>query len=397
MVLIRRAVWTLLFCITSTLVADSYHPHILKSEVVVLDAKAIEADANSGTPFELVLGGNALKVVLAPEPVWPKEGLPVAEIVKDGAASERIVQGNITYAGEVEGEDPEESEARFTIAGGVLDGYVLSSTGWWFIEPLSRFDPRAGSAEYLVYATRDLDYVLEYGDDGVHLDEVWAPPSPRRDSRIGLVLVADESYMCLRGDGLTVHERHTTLLNQINGIYKREVGREFKLAKSVSYSGSALPSSNAYQLINEFSSFVGAQQTLAGNEYDIAQLTTARNLNDDVLGIADPGGAISISHQGVVRIATAGTTQWVQARMLSYQNMMVAAHEIGHNFGGKHELADKWCVWDTFLGCLDYERTIMWEKHYPDNNARFSDGTRAPLYKNNKKIIREQMMNRYAF
>ena len=44
----------------------------------------------------------------------------------------------------VVGEDAEESEVRFTISDGVLDGYVLSKTGWWFVEPLRRFDPKAG-------------------------------------------------------------------------------------------------------------------------------------------------------------------------------------------------------------------------------------------------------------
>ena len=37
-IVFRRAVWTLLvFCLSLSAIADSYHPHIVKSQVVVDD------------------------------------------------------------------------------------------------------------------------------------------------------------------------------------------------------------------------------------------------------------------------------------------------------------------------------------------------------------------------
>jgi hypothetical protein len=119
----RRVVWTLFaIVLASSAAADSYHPHIVKSQVVSLDVAAIERYAQSGTPFELNLGETSLKIALSPEPVWPKEGLTVIEVAEDGAVKQRVVNGNITYAGAVVGEDPEVSEARFGIAHGVWTG-----------------------------------------------------------------------------------------------------------------------------------------------------------------------------------------------------------------------------------------------------------------------------------
>lgn len=395
MVLIRRAVWTLLFCITSTLVADSYHPHIVKSEVVSLDVKTIEGHANSGKPFELVLGGNALKVVLSPAPVWPKEGLRVLDVA-GRSIKERVVVGNITYAGEVLEEDPEESEARFTIAQGVLDGYVLSSTGWWFIEPLTRFDPKADPAQYLVYATRDLDFVLDYGDDGVNTDVIYDPPPPpvddgEDDGRIGVVMVADRPYI-FRTGASPYEARHATLLNMINGIYQPQTGREFKLVVSIGdFDGTHLTSTNPPALLDQlklFLDFAGGGvsdpqglgnvglATLAGRHYPIAHLTTAKNLDGNIVGYAPIKTQFGLSQQTVSPVGGGSVA-------LTFQNKMLAAHEIGHNFGGLHKDAECVCVDDGWFGCNDYQRTIMWREFFSDNQPRFSEA--------NKKNIRDFM------
>ncbi len=223
----RVVVLFLALVFASSLAADCFHKHIEKCSVVTLDGNAIEVHANRGTPFELVLGETSLNVVLAPAPVWPKEGLPVLEITKDGLVPWQTVPGNVTYAGEVVGEDPATSEARFTIARGVLEGYVRSSTGWWFLEPLSRFDPKAGSGTYLVYATRDVNLAIDYGEDFVESDKVY-----ERNGRIGMVMIADGAYAS-QSDPFLWWERQAALLNKVNGIYQEETGRSFKLDYSL--------------------------------------------------------------------------------------------------------------------------------------------------------------------
>ena len=384
-IVFRRAVWTLLvFCLSLSAIADSYHPHIVKSQVVTLDTAAIERNANSSTPFELAFGEITLTVVLSPAPVWPKDGLPVLEVGEDGAITKRTVQGNITYAGEVVGEDPAECEARLTIAGGIVEGYVLSSAGWWFIEPLSRFAPKAASNEYLVYTTRDLDFVLDYGDDGLN-EEIYEPwgGDPAPDGRIPVVMVADHPYATYSGSS-PYEARHATLINMINGIYNGQSGRTFRIVVSIADFGNTfLTPTNANALLTRlklFVDFAGGGATdpngpgLLGlmnlNAY-FAHLTTARDLDGNTAGVANQNGRFALSQQALIPLGSGNS-----GVALGFQNLMLAAHEIGHNFNALHKYAECICVDDGWFGCDDYQRTLMWPEFHSDNQPRFSDTNR---------------------
>jgi len=380
--LIRRTALTLsLFCFAVSMAADSYHPNILKSQVVSLDVAAIERDANNGTPFELTLGGNKLTVVLLPAPVWPEEGLTVLEVGADRSVKRRTVYGNITYAGDVVGEDPEESEVRFTITGGAVEGYVLSSTGWWFIEPLSRFDPKAGPGQHLVYAAHDTDFAIDYGDDTVKSDTVtgWDPPKGPPTPKISLVMVADRQYV---DSTFSYEARQAALINSVNGLYKAQIGHEFRIVISIADFGDTfLTSTNAQVLLTdleEFIAFAGAVppdpaatpktlglRGLNALQAYFAHLTTAKDLDGNTEGVAEPdGGRFALSRQ------QAG---------LTFKNTMLAAHEIGHNFSGAHEGAE----------CDQSKRTILCPVFSSQLSvARFSDGILEPA-KNNRKKIRD--------
>jgi Metallo-peptidase family M12 len=352
--LMRRAVGLAVF-LASSLYAD---PNILKSQVVTLDTRTIERYANSATPFELVLGDIRVHVALRPAAIWPEEGLSVVQVAADGSVREHVVHGNITYEGDVIGEDPAVTEVRFTIAEGALEGYVLTSADWWFVEPLARFDPKAGANQYLVYATRDTDFAVEYGDDGVKADEIYDPPP---DPRIPIAMVADLDYLQQSGSLSASITRQTALLNNVSGIYRDHFGRTFKLERTFYDLGEALSSKDAQGLLDQLKGFIRLDQL---REYNvkIAHLTTAKNLIGDRTGIGEQTGSRSLAEQ---------------TRSCDFKNLMLTAHEIGHNFAADHDAADRWCAVEWQYGCAMWRQTIMWSSFSGSRSIpRFSDGTR---------------------
>ena len=382
----HRITWTLVVCcLAASVAADPYHPHIKTAQVVSLDVAAIERDANSGAPFELAFGDTRLTVALLPAPVWPEEGLTVLDVGADGAIKRRIVQGNVTYAGDVVGEDPEQSEVRFTITGGVVDGYVMSSTGWWFVEPLARFDPKATPGQHLVYAARDVDYAVDYGDDGSNMDEVtgWETPPPADPKwEIRIVMVGDQDYI-FAPDPMPYEMRHTSLIHMINGIYWGQTFRQFELRVSIGdFEDTFLTSTNPDKLLNEqlklFVAFAAAvppdptaTPTTMGlrglNNFGayMAHLTTAKDPDGDNEGLANLFGRFAYSRQEVGQ---------------DFKNKILASHEIGHNFGGTHEAEV----------CPSTQHMILCASFIPNTLPVFSDGTLGPM-KNNRKTIRDFM------
>jgi len=372
----RVALAVLVVCLASPLAADSHHPDLTKSQVVTLDARTIEAYANSSKPFDLGLGETKVTVVLAPAPVWPEEGLTVVEIAKDGSMKERLVTGNITYAGKVVGQDPATTEVRITITRGVLEGYVLTGSDWWFIEPLGRFDPKAGLDQYLVYKAHDVEAAAYPGPD-VKTDQVidyTRIPTPY----IPLAWVADKEYVDQSGPGFEWIDRQAALLNDINGIFKLQTGREFKSRRGVADAGGVFLTSHNHDrllvqmvdLVNQLGGVIGFFQS------DIAHLTSGKVLNNGVLSASFRRHRFALSQQ---------------ATMLAVRNVIVAARGIGSNYNAGPEEAVEFCV-STPNGCI-WLHTIMWPVIDNHTLPRFSDGTIDPE-RNNIELICAEMSPR---
>lgn len=361
----HRIAWLLVVvCLAASAAADSYHPDILKWEVVTLDAGTIERWANSGTPFELTLGEKmTMNVVLEPAPVFPEEGVTIVQVAKDGS-KETVLHGNFTYAGEILGEDPATTEVRLTIAGGVLEGYVLSSTDWWFIEPLVRFDPKAASDQYLVYASRDTGVTGDFGQDD--LNEEVADWTLKNDT-IPLAMVVDREYLIQSDVSLPqVRQRHATLVNGVNGIYKMQFGREFRVPTIVIDLGEQLVATHALDLLNQLKGFVTLQK-LAELRCHIAHLTTGKDLDFDALGISERRGFRSLSQQ---------------SKTLEFRNEILAAREIGGNFGSVPEEAEEHVLLGLIIMRTLDHRTFDSRTTIP----RFSDGRQGPDRNNVERI-----------
>lgn len=374
--IIRRVVLAVLvLSLAASVAADSHHPSLSESLVISLDVSAIERNATSSTPFELVLGDTRFNLVLAPAPLSPKEGLTVMEVQRDGKITERVVPANVTYAGDVVGEDAKMSEARFTIVRGVLDGYVLSKSGWWFIEPYSRFNEKAGADQYLVYdAAHHFTGAVDWGEDDVKTDTVFDPTL--RDTQIPLLMVADLEYM-LENDGPTGiewFEAQLALINNVNGIVFDQLGVDFRVRRALGDGGGLfITSTDAYSLLFQLDDFVEQAGGLEDRfESHLAHLTTAKNLDGLARTLGWQPGFYGLSKQRNDDID-------VGPVFLAFENMVAAAHVLGHNFDGAHWEADP--------------RDIMWPVLELIDNPRFSDGSVDPN-RNNKKRICTNMTSR---
>lgn len=376
-------------------------PSLARHRVVSLAPAEARAAAAAGEPFELPLGERPVEVRVEPSPPTDDDGSGddrsgadgsgddgaddvVAEVdEEDGepVVTRRPAERVVTYKGGLV-DLPEESEARLTITDDVLTGYVATPEAFWYVEPLGRFYADAAPDEHVVYRRADMDFALDLGEDTRTAgttkpdDDVDNSVNPT----VPIVMVADPEYD-LEADltGLSWYEQQASLVNQVNGIYDSELGVEFRVRWYIlDLRSGSLTSTDSDQLLDQMEDPV---QVVVGDirqasvrqreDVEVAHLTTGKNLDGDTLGVAWHPGAHGLSQQTLAVITGGGG--FGGGPDLGYQNMMVAAHELGHNFHGDHDEAAKWCV-SHFLWCWDYRRSIMWATFYDDNDDVFSDG-----------------------
>jgi hypothetical protein len=369
----RLAVAVVVLTLAAPLLADSIHPDLKRSKVVSLDVASIERNAQDGTPFELPVGEKGVKVALVPDPIWPEEGLTILEVQRDGSTKKSVVKGDITYSGEVAGEESEEAAARFTIVDGVLVGSVRTSAGAWFLEPLARFNPKADKSQYVVYEAHDTAIHIDFGGDAVRSDTVYDPhppiKCPTRDGRIRVSMASDREYIAIP-HVLNFWQRQTALLHEINWIYQHQFRKQFRLGLAISDSNNLfLRSTDAEALLVDLDDLVAPWLNLNPAQElcsDLVHLTTGKDLDRNVLGTGNQPGATSLTQQ------TAGNNEF-----LYLQNYIVMAHEIGHNFDAIHAEAVQWCepIPEDPFHCR-WKQTLDWEAFDAVRNVpHFSDGT----------------------
>jgi Metallo-peptidase family M12 len=383
----------LLFGIWALIVARRPHPHIRRHSVVRLPIAEVAARARAGEPFVLPLGKSRVEVLVRPQPVTTEEATIVggrAGEVVSRAVDERILEEVVTFAGEVQG--ARMSEVRLTITDAWLRGYVLTEDDWWFLEPLRKFRLEAAFNEYIVYRTRDLRFRLEFGEDykprRVEGGAGGGGPEPshRVNPIVPVAMVHDEQYNWQAGGRAYDYQR--ALINEVNGIYS-QVGCEFRISVFI-WTVNWLTSTSADRMLDQVEDVVKAVWTdlrqvanRRARNTEAAHATTGKNLDGNTLGIAWQPGVYGLSQQQLIWIGGGGL--FGGPPNLAFQNMMVAAHELGHNFNGAHEEADEWCV-SHFIWCWDNVRTLMWPTYYDDNVSRFSDGTRNSSHNNAQRV-----------
>jgi Metallo-peptidase family M12 len=390
-------------------VKNRIHPCIKKHHVTTIDIPTVLRSINEGVPFSITLGKEALDLLVHQEPLGDENG-EIIEITNEGEILRRRGSADITYVGRVVDAE-EKNEVRFTITSNTLTGYVLHGSDWWFVEPLRLFRIDADPSEYLVYRTSDLRFELKLEDDTVPIKveqfdsgslpdgSGYLSSSPSSTSTssghvvgpsIGIALVADKEYsQAAAWTGSLWYQHQSSVLHNVNGLYKANLGCWFTPKVWIlNYPG--LTDCNASTLLDDLEKVVENAwgdlrllQTRKTMGTEVAHLTSGKNLDGNTLGIAWQPGVYSLSQHQLIWIGGGGG--FGGPPNLAFQNMMIMAHELGHNLNAAHGEADEWCV-SHFIWCWDYERSLMWPTFYDDNNAWISDGSKNASHNNRKRI-----------
>jgi hypothetical protein len=138
---------------------------------------------------------------------------------------------------------------------------------------------------------------------------------------IEILIVADTEYVA--SSGSDTDAQVLSQMNVVDGIFSTQVGVQIAVTDIVSLTtNGTLTSTDPETLVVSFRSFTEEQ---VGNP-GLAHLFTGKNLDGSVVGVAFVNAVCSNSAVGVS-----------QAGNMSSIASLIAAHEIGHNFGAPHD------------------------------------------------------------
>ncbi|MEO0574789.1 MAG: M12 family metallo-peptidase [Pseudomonadota bacterium] len=177
---------------------------------------------------------------------------------------------------------------------------------------------------------------LSHAHTGTALIRSLKPVSPNEpleaagaNSEIQVGMISDNLFTAVNGSG--VESAIVSRMNIVDGIFSEQVGVQLTIASITAYDAGNDPFSDTTvprDLLDELSDFRGndTQQ----RSFGLTHLFTGRNLDGNTVGIAWRRALCRQSFG-------AGLTQ--ATRSVSV-DAVIAAHEIGHNFGAPHDGED---------------------------------------------------------
>lgn len=258
-----------------------------------------------------------------------------AEEVTAGGVVRNVEMGPVrTYRGSVG--EMEDAEARFTIDDEKIEGVIVTPGELYFIEPMRNFSRSAQKTDYVAYSGAD----VIPGANGVcgTLDsklksefEKLAPDAYRSlqatsNRQAELATEADNEYVSFFGSSAAANAEILSIMNQVDGVYRQELGITISVNYQHSWSTGSDPYSatTADQMLYEFTDYWNAN--MASQARDLAHMWTNRPMEGNVAGIAWLGTVCAdVNH-----------SYGVSHRYSDAFKSSIAAHEIGHNFNATH-------------------------------------------------------------
>ncbi|MDH3613160.1 MAG: M12 family metallo-peptidase [Gammaproteobacteria bacterium] len=152
--------------------------------------------------------------------------------------------------------------------------------------------------------------------------------APGAVEEIDFGAVGDYEFTNAKGGDANAAAAITTRLNNVDGIFSQQLGVQINIQEMATFSDPADPftdTGDASALLVELATY--RQATPAQNSQGLTHLYTGRNLDTSTVGIAYTG-ALCSSFFGAGLSEGNGSATF---------DSLIAAHEIGHNFGAPHD------------------------------------------------------------
>ncbi len=312
-------------------------------DVETFDAGATEEAARTGSPINFHFFGKSHRIVLEPSEVRSRDFHEQAG--STGDLRTVYSQAARTFKGHLV--DEPESVVRLSRGRNGLRGYVKSSEGWTFIEPLasagtalSTLGVESGSGQHKVYTEDDIDtsflghcaepVTIESGDPGSRSpgsnvganDPITSPAQLRV---LELAIDADVEFYAIYGADSTTEIE--SIVNMVDGIYEAELGITIQIVSLNVWQSEPDPytSTDSGSLLGELRTEWNSEQGAITR--DATHLFTGKELDGSTVGIA------------YVSVVCSTSVSYALSQDLASDVLMplLVAHEIGHNLGANHD------------------------------------------------------------
>jgi hypothetical protein len=285
--------------------------------------------------------GRGFELELEPSRLYTP-GAVIRWVTKSGEYTEK--PESKLYKGRVAGE--EGSWVRMRVGPDSLEAVIRSEGELFFVRPGDGLMPGTRSRNHVAFRLSDVDSLWGENSCAVSSEppehrrnSSWVRRSARDDFRAivdatrkqalaaGLMeteihVVADSHYYNTFGSGAVA--RMESVINDTAGVYENDLGVTFKISGVTVYTGATDPLTDSTSPSSLLSSFTYDVNHTTG--HDLAHLFTDRDLDGSTIGIAWLGTVCGSHGTGVSQDMSNSTYR-----------MLLAAHELGHNFDAIHD------------------------------------------------------------